>query len=125
MTFHTVTYCKKANMNVTSIYQHVTNEKKKKWKEIEVSVEIVLKKIEGYVIKNYLYLIKLMSKYLEVSISISTDSLPTSYRQITNRRPTCYRLSADRSLKLWKKTVGWQWADSRPRWAVLHNYQIF
>ena len=26
-------------------------------KEIEVSVEIVLKKIEGYVITNYLYLI--------------------------------------------------------------------
>ena len=71
------------------------NKRVLKEKEIEVSVEIVLKKIEGYVIKNYLYLI-----YVEVSISISTNSLPTSYRQITNSRPTCYRLLADRSLKL-------------------------
>ena len=83
MTFHTVTYCEKANKNVTIIYRHsgmlregleqsyerdwskVTNEKNGgqgnkralKEKEIEVSVEIVLKKKEGYVIKNYLYLI--------------------------------------------------------------------
>ena len=45
--------------------------------------EIVLKKIEGYVIKNYLYLIN-----VEVSRSInfnfnrqSTDKLPTDYQQ--------------------------------------------
>ena len=70
MTFHTVTYCKKANENVTGgCYERdwgkVTNEKNGgqgnkrtlKEKEIEVSVEIVLKKIEGYVIKNYLYLV--------------------------------------------------------------------
>ena len=50
-----------------------------------------------------IYILK-MSKYLEVSISISTDSLPTSYRQITNSRP-----SVDRQIaKTMEKTVGQQ-----------------
>ena len=56
-----------------------------KEKEIEVSVEIVLKKIEGYVMMNYLYLIN-----VEVSISILTNSLSKNYRQITNSQLTCY-----------------------------------
>ena len=66
------------------------NKRALKEKEIEVSVEIVLKKIEGYVIKNYLYLIN-----VEVSRSInfnfnrqSTDSLPTSYQQSADVLPT-------------------------------------
>ena len=60
-----------------------------KEKEIEVLVE-VLKKIEGYVIKNDLYL-----KNVEVSRSInfnfnrqSTDKLPTDYQQSAVCRPT-------------------------------------
>ena len=100
------------------------NKRTLKEKEIEVSVEIVLKKIEGYVIKNYLYLIN-----VEVSRSInfnfnqqSTHKLPTGYQQSADMLPTVGRLSADRSLKLWKKlsascrpTVGRQSADSRWR----------
>ena len=66
----------------------VTNEKKwrtgKQEKEIEVLVEIVLKKIEGYVIKNYLYLIN-----VEVCRSINFN------RQSTNKLPTDYQQSAD------------------------------
>ena len=78
------------------------NKRALKEKEIEVLVEIVLKKIEGYVIKNYLYLIN-----VEVSRSInfnfnrqSTDKLPTDYQQSADMLPTVGRLSADRSLKL-------------------------
>ena len=42
-----------------------------------------------------------MSKYLDISISITTDSLPTSYRQITDSRP-----SVDRQIaKTIEKTV--------------------
>ena len=66
------------------------NKRALKEKEIEVSVEIVLKKIEGCVIKNYLYLIN-----VEVSRSINfnfnrqvTDKLPTVGRHVTNCRPT-------------------------------------
>ena len=94
-----------------------------KEKEIEVSVEIVLKKIEGYVIKNYLYLIN-----VEVSGSInfnfnrqSTDKLPRDYQQSADMLPTVGCLSTDRSLKLWKElsadcwpTVGRQLVNSRP-----------
>ena len=94
-----------------------------KEKEIEVSVEI-LKKIEGYVIKNYLYL-----KNVEVSRSINfnfnrqpTDKLPTDYQQSADMLPSVGCLSTDRSLKLWKKlsadswpTVGRQWVNSRWR----------
>ena len=72
MTFHTVTYCKKANKNVTIIYRHSgmlreglgQSYRWKKWrtgKHARVKrernwslIEIVLKKIEGYVIKNYI-----------------------------------------------------------------------
>ena len=92
------------------------NKRTLKEEEIEVSVEIVLKKIEGYVIKNYLYLIN-----VEVSRSInfnfngqSTDKLPTDYEQSANMLLTVGRLSADRSLKLWKKLHGLS-ADSRWR----------
>ena len=87
------------------------NKRALKEKEIEVSVEIVLKKIEGYVIKNYLYLIN-----VEVSRSInfnfnrqSTDKLPTDYQQSADMLPTVGRLSADRSLKLWKKLSADSW----------------
>ena len=86
------------------------NKRALKEKEIEVSVEVI-KKIEGYVIKNYLYL-----KNVEVSRSInfnfnrqSTDKLPTDYQQSADMLPTVGCLSTDRSLKLWKKS-----ADSRP-----------
>ena len=65
-----------------------------KEKEVEVSVEIVLKKIEGYVITNYLYLIN-----VKVSISISTDSRPFVNRQIP---------------KTMEKIVGPLLANSRP-----------
>ena len=75
-----------------------------KEKEIEI-----LKKIEGYMIKNYLYL-----KNVEVSRSInfhfnrqSTDKLRTDYQQSADMSPTIGRLSTDRSLKLWP-TVGRQ-----------------
>ena len=51
-----------------------------------------------------------MSKYLEVSISISTDSLPTSYRQITDSWRSVNRQIA----KTMEKTVGWLLANSRP-----------
>ena len=63
-------------------------------------------------IKNYLYLIN-----VEVSRSInfnfnrqSADKLPTDYQQSADMLPTVGRLSADRSLKLWKKLS----ANSRP-----------
>ena len=93
MTSHTVTCCKKANKNIIIIYQHsrILREglgqsyKGKKWrtgqqtalkeKEIEVSVEIALKKLEGYVIKNYLYLI--MPKY-------QLQFQPTNYSRTSN-----------------------------------------
>ena len=50
-------------------------------------MEIMLKKIEGYVFNIYLYHVSLKAfiTNLEVVITISTDSLPTTYRQITNR----------------------------------------
>ena len=88
------------------------NKRALKEKEIEVSVEIVLKKIEGYVIKNYLYLIN-----VEVSRSInfnfnrqSTDKLPTDYQQSANMLPTVGRQIA----KTMEKTVGRQSAVCRP-----------
>ena len=94
------------------------NKRALKEKEIEVSVEI-LKKIEGYVIKNYLYL-----KNVELSRSInfnfnrqSTDKLRTDYQQSADMLPTVGGLSTDRSLKLWKNcwpTVGRLLANSRP-----------
>ena len=66
------------------------NKRALKEKEIEVSVEIVLKKIEGYVIKNYLYLIN-----VEVSRSINRSINFNYNRQSTDKLPTCYRLPAD------------------------------
>ena len=81
-----------------------------KEKEIEVSVEN-LKKIEGYVIKNYLYL-----KNVKVSRSInfnfnrqSTNKLPTDYQQSADMLPTVGRLLTDRSLKPWKKLLAHCW----------------
>ena len=68
----------------------------------------MLKKIEGYVFN--IYLLKAFITNLEVVLTISTDSLLTTYRQITNRRPTVGRQSADRSLPLWKNLS----ADRRP-----------
>ena len=58
-------------------------------------MEIMLKKLERYMIKIYLYLINL--EVSEVSMTISTDSLLTTYRQITK--------SVDMLLTV-KKTVG-------------------
>ena len=79
-----------------------------KKKEIEVSVEIVLKKIEGYVIKNYLYLIN-----VEVSGSINfnfnrqfTDKLPTDYQQSADMLPTVGRQLAKTMEKNCRPTVG-------------------
>ena len=48
----------------------------------------------------------------------STNKLPTDYQHSADMLPTVGCLSTDRSLKLWKKLS----ADSRWRWAVLHNY---
>ena len=76
----------------------------------------MLKKIEGYVFNIY-NLLKAFITNLEVVLTISTDSLLTTYRQITNRRPTVGRQSADRSLPLWKTcqpTDGRQLAVCRP-----------
>ena len=89
-------------------------------------MEIMLKKIEGYVFNIYLYHVSLKAfiTNLEVVITISTNSLPTTYRQITNRQPTVGRQLADRSLPLWKNlrqtavcwpSVGRQLANSRWR----------
>ena len=47
---------------------------------------------------------------LEVVITISTDSLPTTYRQITNRRPTVGR----QIVTVLEKPVGRLSADSWP-----------
>ena len=83
----------------------------------------MLKKTEGYVFNICLYHVSLKAfiTNLEVVITISTNSLPTTYRQITNRRPTVGRQLADRSLPLWKNlsadrrlTVGRLSADSWP-----------
>ena len=102
MTFHTVTYCKKAN---TKHYYLPAQ-----W---DVTRGIAAKlQIEGYVIKNYLYLIN-----VEVSRSInfnvnqqSTDKLPTDYQQSADMLPTVGRQIA----KTMEKTVSQLSADSRP-----------
>ena len=68
----------------------------------------MLKKIEGYVFN--IYLLKAFITNLEVVLTISTDSLPTTYRQITNRRPTDrYHCG-----KTCRPTVGRLSADCRP-----------
>ena len=71
----------------------------------KVSMEIMLKKTEGYVFNIYLYHVSLKAfiTNLEVVITISTESLPTTYRQITNRQP------ANRSLPLWKNLSADSW----------------
>ena len=76
-------------------------------------MEIMLKKIEGYVFNIYLYHVSLKAfiTNLEVVITISTDSLPTTYRQITNRRPTVGR----QIVTTVEKLVGRQLANSRWR----------
>ena len=76
-------------------------------------MEIMLKKIEGYVFNIYLYHVSLKTfiTNLEVVITISTDSLPTTYRQITNRRPTVGR----QIVTTVEKLVGRQLANSRWR----------
>ena len=68
----------------------------------------MLKKIEGYVFN--VYLLEAFITNLEVVITISTDSLPTTYRQITNRRPTVGR----QIVTTVEKLVGRQTADSWP-----------
>ena len=77
----------------------------------KVSMEIMLKKTEGYVFNICLYHVSLKAfiTNLEVVITISTNSLPTTYRQITNRRPTVGRQLADRSLPLWKNLSADSW----------------
>ena len=86
-------------------------------------MEIMLKKIEGYVFNIYLYHVSLKAfiTNLEVVITISTDSLPTTYRQITNRRPTVGRQIVTtveklvgRQLAVCRPTVGRLSADSWP-----------
>ena len=71
-------------------------------------MEIMLKKIEGYVFN--IYLLKAFITNLKVVITISTDSLPTTYRQITNRRPTVGR----QIVTTVEKLVSRQTADSWP-----------
>ena len=68
----------------------------------------MLKKIEGYVFN--VYLLEAFITNLEVVITISTDSLPTTYRQITNRRPTVGR----QIVTTVEKLVGRQLAVCRP-----------
>ena len=57
-----------------------------------------------------IYLLKAFITNLEVVITISTDSLPTTYRQITNRRPTVGR----QIVTTVEKLVGRQLAVCRP-----------
>ena len=78
----------------------------------KVSMEIMLKKIEGYVFNISLYHVRLKAfiTNLEVVITISTDSLPTTYRQITNGRPTVGR----QIVTTVEKSVGRQTVDSWP-----------
>ena len=115
MTFHTVTYCLPAQWDVTRGIGAKLQMKKNggqgnkralKEKEIEVSVEIVLKKIEGYVIKNYLYLKKVkVSRSININFKRqSTDKLPTDYQQSADMLPTVGRQIA----KSMEKTVGRQ-----------------
>ena len=75
-------------------------------------MEIMLKKTEGYVFNICLYHVSLKAfiTNLEVVITISTNSLPTTYRQITNRRPTVGR----QIITTVEKLVGRQTADSWP-----------
>ena len=75
-------------------------------------MEIMLKKTEGYVFNICLYHVSLKAfiTNLEVVITISTNSLPTTYRQITNRRPTVGR----QIVTTVEKLVGRQTADSWP-----------
>ena len=75
-------------------------------------MEIMLKKTEGYVFNICLYHVSLKAfiTNLEVVITISTDSLPTTYRQITNRQPTVGR----QIVTTVEKLVGRQMADSWP-----------
>ena len=74
------------------------NKRALKEKEIEVSVEIVLKKIEGYVIKNYLHLINVeVSQRINFNFNRqSTDKLPTDYQQSADMLPTVGRQIAKR-----------------------------
>ena len=97
-----------AKKTIAEQQQTLTRKTRKK-----VSMEIMLKKIEGYVFNIYLYHVSLKAfiTNLEVVITISTDSLPTDYQQ-----------TADRSLPLWKNlsadswpSVGRQLANSRWR----------
>ena len=83
----------------------------------------MLKKTEGYVFNICLYHVSLKAfiTNLEVVITISTDSLPTTYRQITNRRPTVGRQIVTtveklvgRQLAVCRPTVGRLSADSWP-----------
>ena len=70
--------------------------------------DLMLKKIEGYVFN--VYLLKAFITNLEVVITISTDSLPTTYRQITNRQLTVGR----QIVTTVEKLVGRQLAVCRP-----------
>ena len=70
--------------------------------------DLMLKKIEGYVFN--VYLLEAFITNLEVVITISTDSLPTTYRQITNRQPTV----GQQIVTTVGKLVGRQTADSWP-----------
>ena len=75
-------------------------------------MEIMLKKTEGYVFNICLYHVSLKAfiTNLEVVITISTNSLPTTYRQITNRRPTVGR----QIVTTVEKLVGRQTANCQP-----------
>ena len=97
-----------AKKTIAEQQQTLTRKTRKK-----VSMEIMLKKIEGYVFNIYLYHVSLKAfiTNLEVVITISTDSLPTTYRQITNRRPTVGR----QIVTTVEKLVGRQLANSRWR----------
>ena len=94
----------------------VTNEKnggqgnKRVLKEKEMilksRLKLFLKKIEGYVIKNYLYLINVkVSRSINFNFNRqSTDKLPTDYQQSADMLPTVGRQIA----KTMEKTVGRQ-----------------
>ena len=71
-------------------------------------MEIMLKKIEGYVFN--IYLLKAFITNLEVVITISTDNLPTDYQQTPDSRPTVGR----QIVTTVEKLVGRQTADSWP-----------
>ena len=94
MTFHTVTYCKKANKNIIIIHQHsrILPEglgQSYKWKKWETSAHWKRKKLKSQLKLKGMWLRIMYISYKCWSISKYQLQLqPTVYRQVTDRLPT-------------------------------------